>query len=818
MATSANTNPNTNSPAPTVNTDDSIQSHWAKIRQALANIFKMILERKCPSVFERKLEEVKTQLEELEEQGNVQADCLCDVAESLEKVTLMLQGGDIKNASGKVMEAALNTLDNTSRIIENYLISHTQLEAALTTAFGEVEKDKSGNPLNNGKKVLPSLYEGEGEKRRIADNFGVYADFSKGGTPDIYVKYNNKYAKISYGESEKGGEKLKTLRIGEARLLSISEKALLTEATIDRSLSIEEALTNALIQHKGEVVAKRYQKGEEMMNEYKSISGTANNPFKWKNFECAEIDGCYCIRDASTSGMIRFGFDSAEKKFTAEYLPNTGSDFRSEAKKGKTVLEITSNGTSQKADIAAHNNAYKILSTPMAEKFFENSGVAYKQLKALFDKPVEKTNGEPVTPRNLPIFRTMENEIKKNLAATGHTDYEVTARSKKSGSEINIVAPNGDLYKLNFKKNGEIKNHLYKPYKDGHYQESIPLFKSSSKGAKEKVSRVINDEHTSGVQKNQMCILYAAIMDAADRAYSKHAELLYTALDNSTLRDINYNASVKDWAKYGLAALDVQNAQRVPEAEKLAYIIAEEIKNQTGNYPDADTIAEIKSRYNDIRAEMQEQGGLVNYYTNELASYQPEKTIIKDVGRMYEFTETEAVATYKESNVENDLDYYEPVIPENYEWEQDRDYSVPTEYEYDAEPDEEALYISEDEWERLGITDSDRITNKSSDSGTISIYEKNGKYYLEEFGIGGVAHRELTAEESREFIGRSNEEILASRAEQRLNSIKEEMRKEMSAITNEDYVDPAFADLAGNQSKDDLNRKYKPKDVSRDRD
>ena len=176
---------------------------------------------------------------------------------------------------------------------------------------------------------------------------------------------------FDYSEVEKDGVKSRTLRVNEARIFNMSERALLTEATFDRSLSLEEAVTSTLAQNKETVLEARMKKGEKMISEYQSISGTVKDPYKWKNYECAEIDGNYCIRDLETNGMIRFSFDSKEKKFLANYFPQTGADFVSEGK-GKEVLSIVSTGTGQRADLHAHNNAYKILSTPMAEKFFEN--------------------------------------------------------------------------------------------------------------------------------------------------------------------------------------------------------------------------------------------------------------------------------------------------------------------------------------------------------------------------------------------------------------------------------------------------------------
>lgn len=794
---------------------------WEKIKSLMSGLVEWVKNRHCPKVFEQKLQDINNQLVELQEQGDVQADCLSDVAESLEKVTLMLQGGDIKNASGKVMTAAINQLDLLKNDIDNYIVTHKQLEGALLDAFGKVERDKNGKEIQGGKKVLPPLYEGEGENRKITDKFGIYVDLTKSGVPDIYLKYNNEFAKLSYSEVEKDGVKSRTLRVNEARIFNMSERALLTEATFDRSLSLEEAVTSTLAQNKETVLEARMKKGEKMISEYQSISGTVKDPYKWKNYECAEIDGNYCIRDLETNGMIRFSFDSKEKKFLANYFPQTGADFASEGK-GKEVLSIVSTGIGQRADLHAHNNAYKILSTPMAEKFFENSGVAYKQLKEAFDKPIEKTNGETVLPRNLPVFKAMAEEIKKNLEITNHSGYSVQPRSTKSGSEINIKAPNGDLYKLNFRKNGEIKDHIYKPFKEGHYQEKIHLFKSSSKGAKEKVSRVINDENTSGVQKNQMCILYAAIMDAADKTYEKHAQLLYTAIDDNTIQDINLNSNIKKWAEYGLSALDAQNAQRVPDAERLAYTIATEMKNRTGKYPSKDEIKIMTEKYNDIRSEMQDMGGLVNYYTNELKSYNPEKVSIGNVGRVYEHTETEQIAPPAES------EYYEPpAIPNGYEWENTVPDDVPVFADYDMQLEagyddysgldiNEAVYLPESEWEKLQIT-RDNIEDIVKDGdGNVSavIYGKNGKYYEETDGTNGKLRRELDENESRIYREASPETLSERKIQEMLNKAERE-KDEALANSFDGYSDPAFADIANDkprQDKEELNRKYKPKD------
>lgn len=613
-----------------------------KIKELLERLKKAIEKRKqerkdgklTPAVFERELKTLEKKLEQVEEQDDIHTDALRDVAATLEKITGSIENGELRNATAEEIKENLTIVGNkiaamAAKGSEPYTVTSQTLDDVLQRAFGKKQEDLYVVTEDGQKMLSPSVkiaFDKQDGKK--ADVYLILDE--KGSNPlGAKIKVNKKgdfekitFEKVAFGHS---GETYRTIGMPEKNFELMPLDAL-------RSRPLQEIIGEALFQSSEEYLKARIEKGYNMANEWKSISGTKDNPYTRDEFQCIHDDaGRYCIKDRLHDTMIAFSYDKKEKSFIATFYSDAKNGFDVNGDEGSVVMKVWKqpqpNGKSKLGyTIATSPNADIILDTEMAQKALrmiipdketrtEMNNVRHGNKNLRWDK----TGGELVIDANREKIIELRNEIEKQLRSQKGLDgYFVSFRSTRHGKETQLVisAPNKadrekgkSEYIINFDKKGNIKSHLWSSYdiSKGERNKPAPVVSTS----KNFVNKVLDKE---GFSKKDLCVCFQVVKESLQAVDEKlkgqgmqgfSQDLTTSQATNMILQD---SVLLQEWVRLAKDAIIENNMRGELGERKLINMILEEAERRDGVYPNAEYKEALIRNVDDLYFALAENG------------------------------------------------------------------------------------------------------------------------------------------------------------------------------------------------------------------
>lgn len=628
---------------------------WSKDRQLRKAA------RNTPAVFERvekDISKLQEKVEAMDEQDAIQCDCLRDVADTLAKVTGVLQRGDLKNATPEVVEqtvAAMNKdLDETiAKASQKFTISADTLDEAVKQMYG---------------RDLASLYvTDENGNRKISPDVKIFVDKRDNGQPnDIYLtvmsKIRDSEGKVALDEDGKEIVRPVTAKVTLQKSLSDNETVKLTLEKVGgyitgegklhtdndyyddfppayskeawekaKDVPLEDVLGEALFHATVEYKQARIAKGEQMIADMQSISGTPSKPYKNGEYLCIyEPERGYCIKDRETKNMLCLKYDKEQKALVGT-LHRDVDGFESDEGAFEVMrIERGENGRPRFA-VMTSPNADKILDSPMAQQYMEKFGIDLEAFNnARYGGSAYKTGGEMLEPAQAKKTAfVLEEEIRKKLrSSTGLDGYEVYANfsgRKKAETFVKIVTPSKSEFIINFDKKGAVKTQLWKEKGEG--KKVIPVIKKSGSN---KIDKILSKD---AFKQPELCACYTVTRECIDLVaeLTKDSGLTQSIENMKAKKETNIKleaqAKAEEWAAIFENAIIATDYRGKAEPDVVLDMISEEIERSTGEYPDARTRQNIKEATDDIIWKLSEHGTIDNFFTKNIIREERQKGV-----------------------------------------------------------------------------------------------------------------------------------------------------------------------------------------------
>lgn len=631
-------------------------SKWARdreLRRAAKN---------TPAVFERverDVNQLKEKVEAMDEQDAIQCDCLRDVADTLAKVTGVLERGELKNATPEVVEqtiAAMNKdLDETiAKASQRFTISADTLDEAVKQMYG---------------RDLASLYvEKEDGTRELSPDVKIFVDRTENGQPNYIYLTVMQPLRDENGNARIGddGQELKrpvTAKVTLQKRLSDDETIKLTLEKVSgyvttagnlhidgayddftpmynkeawekaKDVPLEDVLGEALFHATVEYKQARIAKGEQMIADMQSISGTPSKPYKKGEYLCIyEPERGYCIKDRETKNMLCLKYDKEQKALVGT-LHRDVDGFESDEGAFEVMrIERSENGRPRFA-VMTSPNADKILDSPMAQQYMEKFGIDLEAFNnARYGGSAYKTGGEMLEPEQAKKTAfVLEEEIRKKLrSSTGLDGYEVYANfsgRKKAETFVKIVTPSKSEFIINFDKKGAVKTQLWKEKGEG--KKVIPVIKKSGSN---KIDKILNKD---AFRQPELCACYTVTRDCIDLVaeLTKDSGLAQSIENMKAKKETNIKleaqARAEEWAAIFENAVRATNYTGKAEPDIILDMISDEIERSTGEYPDSRTRQSIRESADDILWKLSERGSIDNFFSKNVKVVQPERVSVE---------------------------------------------------------------------------------------------------------------------------------------------------------------------------------------------
>lgn len=628
---------------------------WSKDRQLRRAA------KNTPAVFERvekDISKLQEKVEAMDEQDAIQCDCLRDVADTLAKVTGVLQRGDLKNATPEVVEqtiAAMNKdLDETiAKASQKFTISADTLDEAVKQMYG---------------RDLASLYvTDENGNRKISPDVKIFVDKRDNGQPnDIYLtvmsKIRDSDGNVALDEDGKEIIRPITAKVTLQKSLSDNETVKLTLEKVGgyitaegklhtdndyydefppayskeawekaKDVPLEDVLGEALFHATVEYKQARIAKGEQMIADMQSISGTPSKPYKNGEYLCIyEPERGYCIKDRETKNMLCLKYDKEQKALVGT-LHRDVDGFESDEGAFEVMrIERGENGRPRFA-VMTSPNADKILDSPMAQQYMEKFGIDLEAFNnARYGGSAYKTGGEMLEPAQAKKTAfVLEEEIRKKLrSSTGLDGYEVYANfsgRKKAETFVKIVTPSKSEFIINFDKKGAVKTQLWKEKGEG--KKVIPVIKKSGSN---KIDKILSKD---AFKQPELCACYTVTRECIDLVaeLTKDSGLTQSIENMKAKKETNIKleaqAKAEEWAAVFENAIIATDYKGKAEPDVILDMISEEIERSTGEYPDARTRQNIKEATDDIIWKLSEHGTIDNFFTKNIIREEPQRGV-----------------------------------------------------------------------------------------------------------------------------------------------------------------------------------------------
>lgn len=659
-----------------VNKDEDI----SKIRMFIEKIkaFFRKHKNKNESEFEKKVEELEKKLEGFEKQDSVHSNCLKNIAQTLEKITGVLEGDNANDISSNSLLQDFERINKDLEDLKNkssrdYTISEGRIEDALSKAFSEDIMDKIYVNDENGNRVLsPDV------------KFFISRDNKKSGA---YLMIGNEAVKISKIKKESVDENTieEKIVLKKRKLYPRDDKFYLTSDPNEPNAvpleqmdltgidSIEKAIGTAVFRSKKEYLKARKAKSEEKYKEMLSISGTADHPYEVDNYHCIKDDQKgYCIKNRHTNGMISMKVETkdvadgqnkdSKKKMqviTVMYSKVDGFDSVTEPIPVMTLTrEINDKNirdNSFRYTIKSNPDADNLMDTPMARKWLEACGVPvdqYIQMRNINNDSISTHNFDSKSYHRVDVFRkALEQHFRSTKGLEKYrVDVDDTIKNKTC---VKVITPDKCEYLINFDKSGNIKNHQW--IDSGEDQKPITVIKSS----KNKFDKVLNNKVLmpselkvcyKAVQESMSSIIQQAMSRPIMQNTQSSGDVLRNtevgsfikaassmALDKSADRvALQYASLVKEAASYAQNGIIANHINGQLDDRSLVNIIMNEAEAQRGAYPAQSYRDAVQNQIEQIKLELSKTGVVDNvYYMNVQGNEKPRQfndTVIESSG------------------------------------------------------------------------------------------------------------------------------------------------------------------------------------------
>lgn len=610
---------------------EAIRAWFRRIKEWMHN-------HSMPAVFEKQLDAIKQRMDEFDEQDEIHSDCLRDVAETLERITGVLEGGNLKNATPEEVEEklseAINALDEITKKAEKpFTVSGKTFDDVLHQALGiyrsDLYKDNiDGVPeLSRDVHILLDKKEGkpadvilalkfrdeEGEERFSAMKINVVKN-EKDGTEKMMFTSANVQERANgfvFGDSDRPLEVFPMVQYhqieGQAAGVQSGENL--------RTLPLERIIGKAFFHATVEYQQARIAKGMEIAKSLAKISGTPEQPYEQDEYQCINDERGYCIKDRLNDCMLALRYSKEEHALIATYYRGVTEGFTSPEPPVEVVrLERTPNGN-PRYSIATNANADKILDTPMAQHFLSQCGIEMKSFNSVRHTDNEKLGGAHVVGELSEKMILLRNEIEKKLRSTsGLENYTVFAKSIRHGkeSQVEIKTPDQSRYIINFDKNGDVKTQFWRERdsETGKLLRAVPIIRSG----KSQIDKVLNK---NSFRKPELCVCYSVTRECSakvaeilkDQNASRDAERMHKSARVESL------AHIKTWVALAEAGIRANGIGGRLDDNTLVNIIMQEAEKQDGRYPDADYKEALSKNLPYIYTELSENGVILDAFS-----------------------------------------------------------------------------------------------------------------------------------------------------------------------------------------------------------
>lgn len=630
-----------------------IRAFFASLRDALR---KRAQERRdgkfTPAVFERELKKVEQKLDELEEQDAVNIDCLRDVAETLEKITGVIEGGDLKNATPEEvhqhLQKAERQLENAkARGAEPFTVKAERIDDVMLKAFGV--KTEELYIEQDGKKVLsPNV------------KFGLQK--KEDGKADVFMIIDNgkdtpRAMRLNVSKEDDGQEKKEKVVFekipvfrsanGEGKYTVYDSVTNLEMMSLDaplskddpqalREKSLNEIIGNAFFKASYEYTQARIAKGEKIAQQWSEISGTMELPYEKDEYHCVhDREKGYLIRDRHAKSVLAIKYDKDTKSCIATYYPNVESGFDIKPEDGIEVLNVHKFQQGGKHhleySVSTSPAADKILDTEMAQTalhliipdsfdFEKLNNVRHGNQKEEWDN----TGGAHVKGAGQEKVAALRNEIESQLRSKkGLDDYFVEMHHVRHGKESQIIISAPDKvgkpkYVINFDKEGNVKTHLWSAIDlaTGKRTKPQPVIKSG----KNRINKVLDE---AAFSTPELCVCYQVIkesMSAVAENLKINDKALFERQDSAVESKLYENEVIERAAEMAKEAIIATNMKgQIVNDHQFINRILDAWELHTKEYPDASVREILENNMEKLYYEMSQKGILEDAFSKVVA-------------------------------------------------------------------------------------------------------------------------------------------------------------------------------------------------------
>ena len=461
--------------------------------------------------FEEKVEQLEKQLNNLDEQDAVFCDCLRDVAETLEKISGSIVGGELKGITPDEFFDLFNEIEkNLSNTSNKFILSDKKVETVLKETFGN--------------DVLDKVYKkDEKDQRLLTDNVKFYMAKS-GDRADLYMMIGENAVKISKIQKDNDNEVLfldKTKlyeKDGKVYLNNPENSMPLEQLHLAPNLTIEKAIGKAMFRCEKDYLDARKAKGENIRSQAAEITGTESSPFKKDTLRCFVDDKGYYIKDEKENDMLMFKYDSKEHSITAFYTTD-------QIKEPIEAMKLINRNETTQYSFKTNKRIDQLLGSDIVQKYFHAMGISQQDYRAMRSNVEEKTKGAYVDEAGLKKVIQLQEALNEHFKTTKgfegyRTDLDHLPDNK---TQLKIITPDNNMYYINFEKSGEIKTQLWAsaPTENRTHSDTITPVISTFNGTSDKI---IDIKIFRSAEFNKCYASVAAALETIDGPQHKHEQ------------------------------------------------------------------------------------------------------------------------------------------------------------------------------------------------------------------------------------------------------------------------------------------------------
>lgn len=645
-------------------------SALAKLRKAIKKYMEKHKEDSSfGNVFEKKIDDIEKQLDNLDDQDAVFCDCLRDVADKMEKISGVIEGGDM-NKSEIIHD--LNDLDNMMAEIKNNrdlmdVLHGKDLDTILKQSFDKDIFQKIYKKDRNNKKVLSSDVE--------------FLISKEQGKAELYLKIDNEAVQISRKPNDGPITRDSIVFSTKQNIETKDNKFFLDKSKdgktfeklrLSKNLSITDAIGKALLKTENGYLNAREEKKNKIRNEARKISGTKAEPFELDNFHSFYENNSYSIKDRHHNDMITFKYAPETHTMTATYAKLKDAKGFEPDGEPIEVMKLQSLGNMTRYNFSTNPRIDKLLECELSKRWLDLCGIKKEHYNAMRHIPDDKLPGEHLSGMQYDKIEMLRSTLEDKLRSTkGFENFMITTQKvpkpdedqtkpnenakddkenrngeKHKDSErkttLTITTPNDDKLILSFDKSANITYYSWNYMNENDDILSIPVAKANGKNA----DKILSPELFKDAS---FMACYSAVKDAIRTVEEKSkGSGDFTYGTSNIVSDINAVETisfVKAAAAYAFDGIKAERSTGELNPKRLENTIINEFAKQTEKYPPEQVRTRIAENYENIMSLLATQNVIDSAKSGNITYVHPdngqkdhvkgsgEKNTIKQQGR-----------------------------------------------------------------------------------------------------------------------------------------------------------------------------------------